>query len=103
MAGGVSGSKASTLTEGNLEITSQIKELKNPISTFQDRTAMQASFPKGCWGLKKDVLGGMSWYGQGKTSTANWNNAKEMTFSYGLYFDDNFGWNKGGKLPGLCM
>lgn len=62
---------------------------------------MEAKFPKGQWGLEKDVIGGMSWYGQGQTSTADWNDAKEMTFSYSLYFSGGYQFNKGGKLPGL--
>jgi hypothetical protein len=94
-------SNAVALTDGNLKIVSRIKDISNPITTHAGRTAMQASFPAGQWGLQKDVIGGMSWYGQGQTSAEDWNNAKEITFGYGLYFTDDYAWNKGGKLPGL--
>ncbi|KZV60529.1 polysaccharide lyase family 14 protein [Peniophora sp. CONT] len=89
------------LTTDALNIVSEIKSINNPISTHSGRTALQASFPKGNWGLNKGISGGMSWYGQGQTSTQDWNNAKEMTFGYGLFFTEGFDWNKGGKLPGL--
>ncbi|VDB84524.1 unnamed protein product [Peniophora sp. CBMAI 1063] len=89
------------LTTDALNIVSEIKSISNPIKTQSGRTAMQASFPKGNWGLNKGISGGMSWYGQGQTSSSDWNNAKEMTFGYGIYFTDDFAFNKGGKLPGL--
>lgn len=89
------------LSTDALNIVSEIKAISNPITTQSGRTAMQATFPKGNWGLNKGINGGMSWYGQGQTSTKEWNNAKEMTFGYGIYFTDDFAFNKGGKLPGL--
>lgn len=100
MASALSG--AVSFTASNLNIVSEIKSLSNPIGTHAGRTAMQASFPQGNWGLNKGIDGGMSWYGQGQTSAEDWQSAKEITFGYGLYFSDDYGWNKGGKLPGLC-
>ena len=84
-----------------MNIVSSIKSISNPIGTHNGRTAMQATFPKGNWGLNKGISGGMSWYGAGQTSSSDWNNAKEMTFGYSIYFTDDFAFNKGGKLPGL--
>ncbi|KAI0034993.1 hypothetical protein K488DRAFT_83455 [Vararia minispora EC-137] len=100
-SGASSSVSAVSLSTSNLAITSEIKALSNPISTFQGKTAMQATFPAGCWGLEKGILGGMSWYGAGQTSRAAWNGAKEVTFGYSLFFDNGFDFNKGGKLPGL--
>ncbi|KAF8481422.1 hypothetical protein JB92DRAFT_3271283 [Gautieria morchelliformis] len=45
----------------------------------------------------KGPRGGISFYAR----PMDLSNAKEVTFSYSLYFSDGFNFNKGGKLPGL--
>jgi Polysaccharide lyase 14 len=46
----------------------------------------------------KGSNGGVSFYAQ----PADLSDAKEVTFSYSLYFSQGFDFNKGGKLPGMC-
>ncbi|KAI0317489.1 hypothetical protein OF83DRAFT_1058634 [Amylostereum chailletii] len=90
------------LNDQTLGVGSNIKVLPHPyVQTPGDdsRLAMRAHFNKGAWGLKKEILGGMSWYGPGATD--DWTSAKEMTFGYSILFDEGFEWAKGGKLPGL--
>ena len=80
----------------------RVADLAHPYKPAPDgQPSMEIFFPRGAWGYNKGIDGGMSWYGQGQTSTSDWNNAKEMTFGYGIYFTDDFAFNKGGKLPGL--
>ena len=46
----------------------------------------------------KGPQGGLSFYAQ----PIDLSDAKEVTFSYSLYFSNAFDFNLGGKLPGMC-
>ena len=62
---------------------------------------MQAHYPEGSYTFGHDPQGGLSFYATGP-SQFDLDNAKEVTFSYSVYFDEDFAWNMGGKLPGVC-
>jgi hypothetical protein len=66
------------------------------------RTAWEALYPKGSMNPSSNIRGGFGFYLDGPDS---WNieAAREVTFSYAVMFQNDFKWQKGGKLPGLCM
>ena len=62
---------------------------------------MQAHYPEGSYTFGHEPEGGLSFYAKGP-SNFDLANAKEVTFSYSVLFEDSFEFNKGGKLPGVC-
>lgn len=58
-------------------------------------TCYQQTYPGGSYGK------GFSFYFQGDKSGVSMEGAKEVIFSYAVYFKEGFEWTKGGKLPGL--
>ena len=65
------------------------------------KKSMQAHYPEGSYTFGHQPEGGLSFYAKGP-SNFDLANAKEVTFSYSVLFEDGFGFNKGGKLPGVC-
>jgi hypothetical protein len=63
---------------------------------------MQAHYPQGSYNFQHDPKGGFSFYAPGP-SDVDLTTAKEATFGYSVYFENDFDFNLGGKLPGLCM
>ena len=62
---------------------------------------MKANYPKGSYTPSHSPLGGFSFYALGPDNFSL-DDAKEATLSYSVYFDEDFDFNKGGKLPGIC-
>jgi hypothetical protein len=58
---------------------------------------LKVNFKAGSWTYKGPGPSGLSFYAQ----PMDLSNAKEVTLSYQVKFDDDFDFNKGGKLPGL--
>ena len=63
--------------------------------------SMQANYPAGSYIPSADIPGGFSFYALGPDNF-DLTDAKEATLSYSVYFEEDFDFNKGGKLPGLC-
>ncbi|KGB76842.1 alginate lyase [Cryptococcus deuterogattii R265] len=61
-------------------------------------SALQASYPAGSYGLTNS---GFSFYTAGDHSGVEVDNASEVALSYSVFFEEGFGFNKGGKMPGL--
>ncbi|OXG76112.1 alginate lyase [Cryptococcus neoformans Gb118] len=61
-------------------------------------SALYAHFPAGSYGLTDS---GFSFYSSGAHSGVEVDSASEVAFSYSVYFEEGFGFNKGGKMPGL--
>jgi hypothetical protein len=68
---------------------------------INETAAWEAVYPKGSMNPSSDIRGGFGFYLDGPDS---WNieAANEVTFSYAVMFQNDFKWQKGGKLPGLC-
>jgi len=76
----------------------EILDLPHPVTAAPDgKMGMQAHFPQGSYDLQN---GGLSFYAPGPDSV-HLTTAKEATFSYRVFFEEGFDWNKGGKLPGF--
>ncbi|TFY65372.1 hypothetical protein EVG20_g5628 [Dentipellis fragilis] len=97
-------SGAVSLSDATFRPTKMIKSLshtymKSPGS--DSKLAMQAKYPEGSYTYDHDPAGGLSFYAPGPSSV-DLSSAKEVTLGYAVMFDEDFEWNKGGKLPGLC-
>ncbi|TBU29334.1 hypothetical protein BD309DRAFT_357757 [Dichomitus squalens] len=89
------------LDDGTLGVEKLLSELSHNYVTAPDgKKSMQAHYPEGSYTYDHDPQGGLSFYATGP-SQFDLDNAKEVTFSYSVYFDEGFDWNKGGKLPGV--
>lgn len=69
--------------------------------------AWEAIFPKGSInpGNKAAPLGGFGFYIHGPAQfhdDLKTHKPTEVLMSYDLRFEDDWGWRKGGKLPGIC-
>lgn len=64
------------------------------------KPAMRAFYPKGSYTFGFKPQGGFSFYAPGPANV-DLSNAKEATFGYAVYFPAGFGFQLGGKLPGL--
>lgn len=60
--------------------------------------ALVANYPAGTFGLTGS---GYSFYSEGSHNGVLTSGAKEVLFSYSIYFENGFDFVKGGKLPGL--
>lgn len=73
-----------------------------------DVDAWEAVFPQGSInpGNKTAPLGGFGFYLHGPTAFHKElaeNSPNEVLMSYEVMFEDGWEWQKGGKLPGICM
>lgn len=72
--------------------------IKNPNNDTE--IVMKITYPFGSYiPSNKDNIGGIGFYA--KPLDIPKNNKIIISFQYDVYFQDNFIWNKGGKLPGL--
>jgi hypothetical protein len=68
------------------------------VTSAPDNTqAMVCNYPAGGIGGKS----GFSFYSAGNVEGVDVSTAKEVVISYSIWFDSDFEWVKGGKLPGL--
>ncbi|KAH7920663.1 hypothetical protein BV22DRAFT_1020784 [Leucogyrophana mollusca] len=89
------------LSDKTLNPTNVLKELAHPYVAAPDGTlGMQAFYPKGSYSLTREPKGGISFYAPGPDNV-DLTTAKEATFGYSVFFEEGFGWQLGGKLPGL--
>lgn len=90
------------LSDSTLGITNLLKALShNYVKAPDGKQSMQATYPEGSYTFTHSPQGGLSFYATGPSSVSL-DDAKEATFSYSVYFEDDFAFNKGGKLPGFC-
>ncbi|KAG6864411.1 hypothetical protein C0991_009704 [Blastosporella zonata] len=89
------------LSDATFRPTKLLSELShNYVNAPDGKLSMQAHYPEGSYTFTHSPLGGLSFYAPGP-SHVDLTTAKEATFSYSVYFDEGFDFNKGGKLPGL--
>ncbi|KAI1791566.1 hypothetical protein LXA43DRAFT_421171 [Ganoderma leucocontextum] len=89
------------LNDDTLGVTKLLSALSHNYVTAPDgKKSMQAHYPEGSYTFGHDPEGGLSFYAKGPDSF-DLDNAKEVTFSYSVLFEDDFDFNKGGKLPGV--
>ena len=74
-------------------------KLPGTVSAPDGSQALSATYPAGIVGLKNG--GGFSFYSEGQHNGVNVEGASEVTFTYSVYFPEDFDFVKGGKLPGL--
>ncbi|EAU81856.1 alginate lyase [Coprinopsis cinerea okayama7 len=78
--------------------------MTNPARSYGNspdgRRSLIATFPQGAVTLNSNPAGGFSFYAPGPDGFSL-TGAREVTFAYSVYFPSGFGWQKGGKLPGL--
>ncbi|KAI0648436.1 hypothetical protein C8Q79DRAFT_905886 [Trametes meyenii] len=88
------------LDDATLGVTKLLKALSHDYVKAPDgKYSMKAFYPQGSYTPAK-APGGLSFYATGPSSV-DLENAKEATLAYSVYFEDDFAFNKGGKLPGL--
>lgn len=94
-------SDSAPLSDATLQPTKDITSLSHDyVSAPDGRLAMQAHYPEGSYTFGHDPQGGISFYATGP-SDVDLTTAKEATLGYSVYFEEDFAWNMGGKLPGL--
>jgi len=93
-------SNSIALSDESLRATKMIARLSHPIVEKEGKKAMQISFAKGSVAYRGQAPGGVSFYALGPANQPI-NDARVLTFSYALFFEEGFKFNKGGKLPGL--
>lgn len=80
-----------------------MKALMHKYTRAPDGTkAIKAHYPKDSYNFQHDPKGGFSFYAPGPEHV-DLEDAKEATLGYSVYFENDFDFNLGGKLPGLCM
>lgn len=90
------------LSDGTLRPTRVLSSLSHDFVSAPDgKKAMKAHYPKGSYTFTHQPQGGLSFYAPGPSSV-DLSTAKEATFGYSVYFPAGFGFQKGGKLPGIC-
>ena len=90
------------LSDNTLGVTKLLSALThNFVKAPDGKYSMQAHYPKGSYTFTHQPKGGFSFYATGPDNF-NLENAKEATLSYSVYFEDDFDFNMGGKLPGFC-
>lgn len=92
-----------TTSDGLLSYDAALKPLTaGKLPTIGDApdgtSALQATYPAGSYGLTNS---GFSFYTAGDHSGVEVDNASEVSLSYSVFFEEGFGFNKGGKMPGL--
>jgi hypothetical protein len=65
------------------------------------QSALVANFPAGTVGYSSSTGHGFSFYTEGSKNNVLIEGAKEVLFSYSVYFPAGFNFVKGGKMPGL--
>ncbi|PIL33036.1 hypothetical protein GSI_04485 [Ganoderma sinense ZZ0214-1] len=89
------------LDDDTLGVTKLLSALSHNYVTAPDgKQSMQAHYPEGSYTFGHEPEGGLSFYAKGPDNF-DLDNAKEVTFSYSVLFEDGFDFNKGGKLPGV--
>jgi hypothetical protein len=65
--------------------------------------AWEAFYPKSSINPTNKVAGGFSFYLSGPADFRDHlRDASEVIVSYSVMFQSDFGWSKGGKMPGIC-
>jgi hypothetical protein len=81
--------------------------VKPPCPPFGDQHAQawEAFYPAGSYKPSGPIKGGFGFYLSGtelfREALAN-GMAEEVIMAYDVFFEENFDWVKGGKLPGIC-
>ncbi|KAI0806735.1 hypothetical protein C8Q74DRAFT_1190296 [Fomes fomentarius] len=89
------------LNDNTFGVTKLLSALSHDYVTAPDgKKSVQAHYPKGSYTFGHSPEGGFSFYATGPDNF-NLDNAKEATLSYSVYFEEDFDFNKGGKLPGF--
>ncbi|KIY73850.1 polysaccharide lyase family 14 protein [Cylindrobasidium torrendii FP15055 ss-10] len=95
---------ASPLDENSLASLNPTMIKQNPGITFgqspDGESALVATYPQGSYTLNHGN-GGFSFYLIPGADIVDLSNAREVTFTYSVFFEEGFDWNLGGKLPGL--
>jgi hypothetical protein len=89
------------LSDSTFRLTKMISALSHDYVTGPEgKKSMKAHYPKGSYTFTHKPQGGLSFYAPGPSSV-DLSTAKEATFGYSVYFAKGFGFQKGGKLPGI--
>lgn len=89
------------LNDNTLGVTKLLTSLShNYVKAPDGKFSVQAHYPKGSYTYTHKPQGGFSFYAKGPDNF-NLENAKEATLSYSVYFEEDFDFNLGGKLPGF--
>lgn len=90
------------LDDATFQVTKLLSALAHPYVKAPDGVlSMEATYPEGSYNFDHDPQGGFSFYALGPDSV-DLTTAKEATLGYSVYFPEDFDFNIGGKLPGLC-
>jgi hypothetical protein len=93
---------SSPLSDALFRPTRDMAALPHPYVTGPGgKTAMHVHYPEGSYAFRSNPIGGVSFYAPGP-SDVDLTTAKEVTFSYSVFFQAGFEFNRGGKLPGIC-
>jgi hypothetical protein len=79
----------------------QFGKLPSESTSPDGQSALIANYPAGTFHYSASTGHGYSFYTAGSHNNVLVSGAKEVLFSYSIYFQDGFQFVKGGKLPGL--
>ncbi|KAI0781510.1 polysaccharide lyase family 14 protein [Trametes elegans] len=89
------------LSDATFRPTHNIKALSHDYVKAPDGVeSLKAHYPQGSFKLSAKPQGGLSFYAPGPSSV-DLTTAKEATLTYSVFFEDDFDFVKGGKLPGF--
>lgn len=90
-----------TLNATSLNIVHGTPPLPSP---FANKATWRAIYPEGAYSGNANVREGWSFYVNGSDAFADQtaSGAKEVVVGYSVYFEEGFGFQLGGKLPGAC-
>jgi len=90
------------LSDATLNPTKVMNALSRDIVKAPDgKFGMKAHYPQGSYTFTHKPLGGFSFYAKGP-SDVDLSTALEATFGYSVFFVEDFDYQLGGKLLGLC-
>jgi Polysaccharide lyase 14 len=94
------------LTDSALGVTKVSSGTEHPVvpGPGTDEDAWEATYPEGSYSPSSGaVLGGFGFYLSGPSSfSSQLSDATEVLTSYSVRFEEDWEWQKGGKLPGQC-
>ena len=92
------------LSDSSLNVIKVQSGMTHNVVSQNGKTAWEAVYPEGSWNPSNTPLGGFGFYlgGSDAFKSAIDGGARQVMFSYSVMFEDEFEFNKGGKLPGGC-
>lgn len=99
----VPGVEQAKLDDKELNVFKVAKNTTHNVVEHEGKLAWEAIYPNGSFNPSGPIKGGFSFYINGTDNFKEaLKTANEAMFSYSVFFESEFDFVKGGKLPGAC-